>query len=174
MMDRMGTLVEHYATTMPTIRVSTDIGAPPNRCFDLARSVDAHIESATGTRERAVAGVTTGLLGPGDEVTWRARHFGVSQELTSRITVFDPPHRFQDAMVRGAFAHFVHDHVFVVTSDGTRMNDVIDYAAPGGPLGWLAERLFLTAYLTRFIQRRGLALKRLAESEDWRRFTKPG
>ena len=159
---------------MPTIRVSTDIGAPPDRCFDLARSVDAHVESATGTSERAVAGVTTGLLGPGDEVTWRARHFGVSQALASRITTFDPPHRFQDSMVRGAFAHFVHDHLFVATSGGTRMVDEIDYAAPGGPLGWLAERLFLTAYLTRFIRRRGLALKRLAESEDWRRFTKPG
>ena len=77
-------------------------------------------------------------------------------------------------MVRGAFAHFVHDHVFDATAGGTRMVDVIDYAAPGGPLGWLAERLILTAYLTRFIQQRGLALKRLAESEDWRRFIKPG
>ena len=159
---------------MPTIRVSTDIGAPPDRCFDLARSVEAHIESASGTHERAVAGVTTGLLGPGDEVTWQARHFGVNQALASRITTFDRPHRFQDSMVRGAFAHFCHDHRFVATPGGTRMVDVIDYAAPGGPLGWLAERLFLTAYLTRFIQRRGLALKRLAESEDWRRFIKPG
>ena len=159
---------------MPTIRVSTHIGAPPDRCFDLARSVDAHIASTSGTHERAVAGVTTGLLGPGDEVTWRARHFGVSQELASRITAFDSPQRFQDSMVRGAFAHFVHDHVFTATSGGTRMDDVIDYAAPYGPVGRLAERLFLTAYLTRFIERRGLALKRLAESEDWRRFMKPG
>src|SRR5215204_2057575 len=146
---------------MPTIRVSTDIVAPPDRCFDLARSVDAHVESATSTRERAVAGVTTGLLGPGDEVTWQARHFGLNQELASRITAFDPPRCFQDSMVRGAFAHFVHDHLFAVRSGGTQMVDVIDYAAPGGPLGWLAERLFLTAYLTRFIQRRAQVLKRL-------------
>ena len=75
-------------TKMPTIRVATDIGAPPPRCFDLACSVDAHVESAAGTHERAIAGVMTGLLGPGDEVTWRARHLGVSQELASRITVF--------------------------------------------------------------------------------------
>src|SRR5262245_56234109 len=97
---------------MPTIRVSTDILAPPDRCFDLARSVEAHVESATGTRERAVAGVTAGLLGAGDEVTWHARHFGVNQEFTSRITTFDPPHCFQDSMIRGAFAHFVHVHLF--------------------------------------------------------------
>ena len=54
------------------------------------------------------------------------------------------------------------------------MEDVIDYAARGGPLGWLAERLFLTDYLTRFIRRRAQVLKRLAESEDWRRFIKAG
>jgi ligand-binding SRPBCC domain-containing protein len=159
---------------MPTIRVSTEIGAPPDRCFDLARSVDAHVESATRTRERAVAGVTTGLLGPGDEVTWQARHFGLNQELASRITGFDPPRRFQDSMVQGAFARFVHDHLFVATPGGTQMVDVVDYAAPGGPLGWLAERLFLTAYLTRFLQRRAQVLKRLAESEEWRRFIKAG
>jgi hypothetical protein len=51
---------------MPTIRVATDIVAPPPRCFDLARSVDAHVESATGTGERAIAGVMKGLLGLGD------------------------------------------------------------------------------------------------------------
>jgi ligand-binding SRPBCC domain-containing protein len=159
---------------MPTIRVSTDIGAPSQRCFDLARSVEAHVESASGTHERAVAGVTNGLLGAGDEVTWQARHLGVTQTLASRITAFDPPHRFQDSMLRGPFAHFVHDHLFVASSGGTRMDDVIDYAAPGGPLGRLAETLFLTAYLTRFIQRRAEVLKRLAESEDWRRFVKAG
>jgi len=157
---------------MPTIRVATDIGAPPPRCFDLARSVDAHVESATSTRERAVAGVTNGLLGLGDEVTWRARHLGVNQELASRITVFDRPHRFQDSMVRGAFAHLVHDHLFVATASGTQMVDVLDYAAPWGPLGRLAERLFLTAYLARFLRQRAQVLKRLAESDDWRRFVK--
>jgi ligand-binding SRPBCC domain-containing protein len=159
---------------MPMIRVATDIGAPPPRCFDLARSVDAHVASATGTRECAIAGVTTGLLGLGDEVTWRARHLGFNQELASRITAFDRPHRFQDSMVRGAFAHLVHDHLFVATVNGTQMIDVLDYAAPCGPLGRLAERLFLTAYLARFLRQRARVLKRLAESDDWRRFIKAG
>lgn len=155
---------------MPTIRVATDIGAPPARCFDLARSVDAHIESATGTCERAIAGVTKGLLGLGDEVTWRARHLGVNQVLASRITAFDRPHRFQDSMVRGAFAHFVHDHEFVATPRGTQMVEVLNYSAPWGPLGRLVEGLFLTAYLARFLQQRAQVLKRLAESGDWQRF----
>jgi hypothetical protein len=57
---------------MSIIRVEVDINAPAAVCFDMARSVDAHIESARTTGERAVAGVTSGMLTLGDEVTWRA------------------------------------------------------------------------------------------------------
>ena len=149
---------------MATIRLSTDIAAGPACCFDLARSVEAHLESTGATGERAVAGVTSGLLELGDEVTWRARHFGIVQEFTSRITAFDRPRHFRDQMVRGAFRRVVHDHHFEALPAGTRMVDVFDFAAPWGVLGRLAERWFLTAYLTRFLETRAAVLKRLAEA----------
>jgi hypothetical protein len=50
------------------------------------------------------------------------------------------------------------------------MVEVLNYSAPWGPLGRLVERLFLTAYLARFLQQRAQVLKRLAESGDWQRF----
>jgi len=158
---------------MGTIRIETEIAAPPERCFDLARSVDAHIESARRTRERAVGGKMQGLLSLGDQVTWRARHFAVTQELTSRMTQFDRPVHFQDVMVRGAFTSLVHDHSFVATDAGTRMVDLVVYRAPLGPLGRLAEIAFLTAYLRRFLVERGQCLKGLAEGDAWRRFLPP-
>ena len=37
------------------IHVEPDHGAPAAVCFDVARSVDAHVESARPTGERAVA-----------------------------------------------------------------------------------------------------------------------
>src|SRR5687768_4998358 len=151
---------------MAIIRIETDIAAPPAVCFDLARNVDAHVASTTATGERAIAGVTTGLLNLGDEVTWRARHFGVTQELTSRITAFDRPNYFRDEMVRGVFARLVHHHHFETTPAGTRMVDVFDFSAPLGLLGVLAERLFLTAYLSEFLKTRAQMLKRMAESDD--------
>jgi ligand-binding SRPBCC domain-containing protein len=148
---------------MSIIAVSTEIRAEPEVCFDLARSVEAHLTSTRRTRERAVAGVTTGLLALGDQVTWRARHLGVTQELTSRITAFDRPRHFRDEMVRGVFSHFVHDHYFEPTDRGTRMRDVLDYASPMGPVGRLVERAFLDGYLRRFLRERALVLKQLAE-----------
>ena len=126
---------------MARIELSLLVAAPPSRCFDLARSIDAHIQSAAATGERAIGARTAGLLGLGDEVTWRARHLGIWQNLTSRITAFERPLHFRDSMVRGAFARFDHDHYFEPAHGKTLLRDVFDYRAPLGPLGWLAERL---------------------------------
>ena len=44
---------------MPVIDISTVIAAPIERCFDLSRSIDLHLESMSHTNERAVAGVVS-------------------------------------------------------------------------------------------------------------------
>ena len=67
--------------------------------------------------------------------------------------------------MRGAFARFDHDHYFVPDAGGTLMRDVFDYHAPLGPLGWLAERLFLSAYMRRFLLASLRVLKTLSESD---------
>jgi ligand-binding SRPBCC domain-containing protein len=150
---------------VPRIELTLDIAAPIDRCFDLARSVDVHVQSTASTEERAVAGVTTGLMSLGDEVTWEARHLGVRQRLTTCITAYERPFHFRDSLVRGAFARFDHDHYFERLSDGrTRMRDVFDYTSPLGLLGALADRLFLTSYLRRFLLRRNHVIARLAEA----------
>jgi ligand-binding SRPBCC domain-containing protein len=110
-----------------------------------------------------------GLLGPGDRVTWQARHFGVRQKLTSAITRFDPPHAFQDTMLRGAFAFMQHDHFFREgPGDATEMRDVFRFAAPIPGLGWLAERLVLARYMQSLLEERNAVIRAVAESEQWR------
>jgi ligand-binding SRPBCC domain-containing protein len=157
------------------IELRTEIGAPRERCFDLARSVELHLRSTAATGERAVAGKTAGLLALGDEVTWRARHFGVWQSLAGRITAYDRPRHFQDTMLRGAFRRLRHDHYFDDAPGGgaTVMRDVFEYEAPLGPLGRLAEWLFLTAYMRRFLEARNRELKTVAESGEWAEFVPP-
>src|SRR2546423_15228253 len=86
---------------MQTIRIETWIAAPPERCFDAARDLDLHLKSMARTGERAVAGRTSGLIGMGEEVTWRARHLPVTQHFTPRVTAFDPPRHFPDSLPRG-------------------------------------------------------------------------
>jgi ligand-binding SRPBCC domain-containing protein len=155
---------------MVVLEEITFINAPIERCFDLSRSIDLHLASTARTGERAVAGVTTGLIRLGEQVTWRAKHLGVWQEFTSRITALDRPNHFRDEMVRGAFRSFEHDHYFIETHDGiTKMKDVLRFAAPIPLLGRFAE-LFLRPYLTGFLRERNEVLKKTSEGEEWRQF----
>lgn len=124
---------------MTEIRVVTSIQAPQERCFDLARSIDMHVASTSETGEKAVAGVTSGLINLGQSVTWEAIHFGVRQRLTSVITAFDRPSFFQDEMTEGVFASFVHDHVFEFADSMTTMTDIIRFAAQWDPSGTSAN-----------------------------------
>src|SRR3954471_6942438 len=138
---------------MPVIELSTVIRAPRERVFDLARSIDAHQNSTGGTEERAVAGVTKGLIGMDGEVTWEARHFGVRQRLTVRVTALDRPKHFQDVMISGKFKSMVHDHEFAEHPEGTLMSDRFEFKSPLGVLGKIVDWLFLTSYMRRFIIR---------------------
>lgn len=97
---------------MSVISLETFIAAPRERVFDLARNLEAHQDTTRSTQESAVAGTTFGLLGLHETVTWEARHLGVRQRLTVRMTRLDRPSSFQDVMLEGPFHHFVHDHSF--------------------------------------------------------------
>jgi ligand-binding SRPBCC domain-containing protein len=153
---------------MAILRIETMVNAPAGRCFDLSRSVDLHVRTAAASGETAIGGTMSGLLGLGDQVTWRGRHFGVWQTLTSEITAYDRPRHFRDSQVAGAFASLEHDHLFEAAGGMTKMTDVFQYSAPLGPLGRLAEALFLNGYLTRFLRERALIIKRVAESDEWK------
>lgn len=148
---------------MPVIRLETFIQAPVELCFDLARDVEAHTASTAETGERAVAGVTSGLLGLHDEVTWEAKHLGVRQRLTSRITAMERPRMFVDEMQRGAFKSLRHLHLFEQKEGGTLMIDELTFASPFGPLGRLVDALFLEGYMRRFLMKHNEYIKRVAE-----------
>ena len=133
---------------MAILRTVTDIESTPDLCFELSRSIDLHLESMAASQERAVAGVTSGLICLGEEVSWEARHFGVRWRMTSRITEFEPPRRFVDEMVRGPFARFRHEHVFDPIGEGTRMTDVVEFAVPFGVVANGPAALYLRRLLT--------------------------
>jgi ligand-binding SRPBCC domain-containing protein len=149
---------------MPTIRLETSIHAPPERCFDLALSVDVHAKSQAYAHERPIAGVLAGGLHLGDTVTWEAVHFGIKQHLTSRITTYERPSRFTDEMVAGIFQQLQHTHLFVPQPHGTLMLDVFTFRAPLGILGRLVEILFLTRYMKGLLLSRNRYLQQVAES----------
>jgi ligand-binding SRPBCC domain-containing protein len=150
---------------MPRLELVTSINAPRDVVFAYSLDVGVHAESMSGSGERAVAGVTAGQMKLGDQVTWRARHFGRWWRMTSRITAYDPPRFFIDEQVAGPFAHWHHAHHFERGDLGTTlMTDVIDFAAPYGLAGSIAEALVLNRYMSHLIQLRNRHLVAAVET----------
>ncbi len=160
---------------MIEIDEKTLIHAPIERCFDLSRSVEVHLLANVHSGEQAMAlgGVTSGLMGLSQEVTWRAKHFGVWQTLTSKTTAIESPRYFQVTMVRGIFRFMQADHLFRSVEPGiTEMTDRFRIAAPLPVLGPIAEALFLRRYMLALLRERNAVIKQVAESSDWQRYLK--
>ncbi|WP_106792536.1 SRPBCC family protein [Aquimarina sp. Aq78] len=151
---------------MTTIRLTTQIKAPVKKVFDLARSIDFHMISAEKTKEKAIAGRTSGLIELGETVTWRGQHFGIYLIHKSIITAYDYPNNFTDEMIKGCFKTFKHQHIFHKTPSGTEMIDILKYEIPYGILGIFFDNLILKKHLTQFLTTRNQSIKLHLESKN--------
>lgn len=149
---------------MPKITLETEINAPAEICFDLMRDIRVHTETTMKTGERAVAGVTDGLIGLGQTVTFEGTHFGIRQKLTVKVVEFDRPRLFVDEMTEGSFKSFKHTHEFVTTSQGTLMRDTLVWRSPFGILGSIIDKFLLKRHLRELVRKRNAQLKNIAES----------
>lgn len=153
---------------MPLIHITTFIEAPIDRVFDLARSITLHEKSMEGSSERAIAGVTSGLINLGDSVTWQAKHFLKKRTLKSRISAMTFPTFFEDVMIEGDFKSLRHEHHFKPIANGTIMIDLFKFEAPYGKIGEFANTVFLTRYLKKILTGRNTVIKNYAETEKWK------
>lgn len=155
---------------MPKIIIATIIKAPIKRCFDLARSIDVHLYSTARTNEEVIAGVRSGLINKGETVTWKAKHFGITQTLTSEISEMNSPFMFEDIMLEGAFKSIRHQHLFEDENGKTIMKDIFIFESPFGIYGRLFNFLVLTNYMKRFLKARNQRIKEIAETEEWKKY----
>lgn len=154
---------------MPVIELKTIIRAPIERCFLLSLSVDLHKSSTKGTDEEAIAGITSGIMKMGDTVTWRAKHFGIYQTLTTKISAYQEPNYFVSEMAKGTFKKIYHQHIFHPNGIGTAMTDIFDFEVPLGFIGKVFSGNFLKNYMTKFLVQRNQTIKQTAEGEEWKK-----
>lgn len=149
---------------MSRIYLETLINADIQIVFDLARDIDLHQQSTSKTNEKAIAGRTSGLIEEHETVTWRAKHLGVYQTLTTKIISMEKPNQFTDEMQEGAFKSMHHQHIFKAEQGKTLMIDIFDFESPLGIIGNIFNRLFLKNYLKNFLLERNKLIKITAES----------
>lgn len=150
---------------MPVIHLTTFIPAPVERVFDLSRHISLHKISMEHTGERAVSGITSGLINKDDTVTWKGKHLFKTRFFTSKITEMQPYEKFTDKMIRGDFTSFEHEHYFKPADNGTIVIDIVRFETPYGWLGELINKFYLTSYLEKMIIHRNEVIKQYAVSE---------
>lgn len=151
---------------METVRLTTMINAPVERCFRLAISVDVELRAA-GKAARVERGLSSGLLRPGDEVSYRGLQVG--RRYTILVDEWRPYTYFRDVRLDGAFVRFEHKHHFTTMDDGTWMREEIRFALGFSLLRKGRERL-VRKRVVRFLAARGAMIKQAAESDGWREF----
>ncbi len=153
---------------MPKIHLTSFIAAPIERVFDLSRSISLHQISTASTNEKAIAGTMNGLINKNETVTWQAKHLFKTRRFTSKITEMQSPDFFIDEMIKGDFVSFHHQHHFKAAENGTIVIDLISFESPYGVIGKIANNLFLTAYIKKFLIKRNTMIKDYAETQKWK------
>lgn len=154
-----------------TLHAETLVYAPIDRCFLLSTSVEI---VRCELHMRPVRGRTSGLVKEGDTVRWEGWKFGLPQVHESLIEAYQPYVFFRDRMIAGRFRSFEHDHAFRLEPDGSvRLIDDLRFTMRWGWFGTLLGRLLLVPDIRGLMRRRFALLKRIAESDEWRKFLPP-
>lgn len=153
---------------MPVIYLETKINSKIGICFDLSRSIDLHQISTVKSNEKAIDGKTKGLIEQGEFVTWQAIHFGIKQQLSTRITQFERPFHFRDEQIKGAIKYIIHDHYFESEGENTLMKDNFKFESPYSFVGKIFDKIILTNYMTKLLSERNQVIKEYAETNKWK------
>ncbi len=81
---------------------------------------------------------------PGMIITYNVKPvLNIPVEWVTEITQVDEPFYFVDNQKSGPYKFWHHQHIFREVKNGTEMTDIVNYAAPFGFVGKIAENLFI-------------------------------
>ena len=101
-------------------------------------------------------------MGEGALLDYRIRLHGFPMRWRSRITVWEPPHRFVDEQTQGPYRTWIHEHRFREQDGQTEVHDRVRYAVPGGTL---VHRLFVEPDLRKIFDYRHQVLREVFPGE---------
>lgn len=96
------------------------------------------------------------VMREGTLIDYRLRVRGVPLRWRTRISAWQPPHRFVDEQLRGPYRQWIHEHTFEPHESGTLARDHVRYAVP---LDWLLHRWFVRPDIERIFRFRAGALR---------------
>ena len=157
---------------MPTLEFAATIAAPLAKVWALYS--DAKTLAAISPPEESVeivsadepiaegSRIVINAAGPlGRRIRWVAK---IIEHRPPHAVVFGEEARFVDEQEEGPFRFWRHEHDFErVDEKTTRMIDRVTYRVPCGPLGWIADALFVRPKLRRMFRYRHEQTRRMLE-----------
>jgi ligand-binding SRPBCC domain-containing protein len=129
------------------------------------KEVFAFFSDATNLEELTPSSLQFHILTPkpilirqGTEIDYRLKIHGIPIRWRSKISAWDPPHRFVDEQLRGPYRQWIHEHRFTEHAGGTNCADTVKYAPIGGAL---INRLFVENEVRQIFAYRTLRLQAL-------------
>jgi ligand-binding SRPBCC domain-containing protein len=120
------------------LRTKTELPRARERVFPFFANA-ANLQLLMPPRARfEIVTPAAGVMKEGALIGYRMRLGGVPFEVLTKITVWDPPRELVFTQVKGPCRSWVHQHLFVETSFGTRLHDAVTYELPYFPLGEVA------------------------------------
>lgn len=80
-------------------------------------------------------------------IDYRIRLGGIPIRWRTKIAEYDPPNRFVDIQLKGPYKRWHHTHEFQEVAGGTLMIDRVNYQMRLGPIGTIAQRLYVAKEL---------------------------
>ena len=152
----------YLARRTPTtvLRQTTVVAAPPAAVFAFFSRAEN-----LGVMTPRAAAMT--IVTPRPLVVEAGRHIDYTLKVgpvrvpwTTEFELWEPERRFIDVQTRGPFAAWWHEHRFTPREDGsTQMDDTVYYRAPLGPLGRVADALFVRPRLREIFEFRAQAIR---------------
>ncbi len=88
---------------------------------------------------------------------------GIPARWQTRIESWNPPHGFRDVQLKGPYRRWVHTHTLTAVEGGTRVDEVVEYQLPFGPLGRLVHGWLVRPELDRIFGYRRRAIDAIFE-----------
>lgn len=99
---------------------------------------------------------------PGMIITYQVHPLlGIPLRWVTEITQVDEPNYFVDNQKSGPYKFWHHQHFFYETGQGTKMVDIINFAAPFGWIGLVAENYIVENKVQEIFRYRSETLKKL-------------
>ena len=95
----------------------------------------------------------------GATIHYQLSLFGLRFRWCTLIESFEPESGFVDVQTKGPYRSWRHTHTFSDAPGGTLVRDRVEYEVPLGPLGELANRLFVARQLRRIFDFRRTAIE---------------